>query len=129
MTDKAIICVDDEQFILETLLEQLKRKFGNEYIYEAAESATEALDIIKELQADNIEVLIIVSDWLMPEMKGDEFLIEVHQKFPKIVTVMLTGQADENAIARTKEKANLHYCLYKPWQEEELTKIVATALG
>ncbi len=129
MTNKAIICVDDEQFILETLVEQLKRKFGNEYIYEAAESATEALDILEELQTDNIEVLIIVSDWLMPQMKGDEFLIEVHQKFPNIVTVMLTGQADENAIARAKKEANLHYCLYKPWQEEELTEIVATALG
>ena len=42
--------------------------------------------------------IIIVSDWLMPGMKGDEFLIQVHQKFPHIVKVLLTGQADSEAI-------------------------------
>ena len=39
----------------------------------------------------------------MPGIKGDEFLIRVHQKYPKIVKVMLTGQADEVAIERVKK--------------------------
>ncbi|MGL4499104.1 MAG: response regulator [Planktothrix sp.] len=129
MVEKAIICVDDEGFILESILEQLKRKFGNEYIYEGAESAPEALDIIEDLQQQAIEVLIIVSDWLMPEMRGDEFLIEVHRRFPKIIKVMLTGQADEEAIKRAEKHANLYRCIYKPWTEEELAQTIASALG
>jgi response regulator RpfG family c-di-GMP phosphodiesterase len=60
----------------------------------------------------------------MPETKGDEFLIEVHRRFPSIVTVMLTGQADDRAIARAKEQANLYACLQKPWREEDLAQII-----
>ncbi|MGL5062385.1 MAG: response regulator [Microcoleus sp.] len=129
MSDKAILCVDDEEVILESLKEQLKRRFGDRYLYEAAESAEEALEIIQELHADDVEVLVIVSDWLMPEMKGDEFLIEVHKQFPKIVTVMLTGQADEAAVDRAKEQGNLYCCLRKPWSEEELAQIINSTLA
>jgi CheY-like chemotaxis protein len=128
MPNKAILCVDDEIIILETLVEQLEKKLGSEYIYEAAETAEEGFEIIKELVDDNVDVLIIVSDWLMPGMKGDEFLTKIHQQFPEIVTVMLTGQADEQAILHAKSSANLHACLFKPWSEEELMRIILSGL-
>ena len=128
MSESAIICVDDEVVILDSLKEQLKRKFGDRFIYEVAESADEAWEVIKELQEDEIQVIAIVSDWLMPGIKGDEFLIQIHQQFPKLITVMLTGQADEAATERAKEQANLHACLYKPWTEQELTQIITSAL-
>ena len=128
MSESAIICVDDEVVILDSLKEQLKRKFGDRFIYEVAESAEEAWEVIEELQEDDIKLIAIVSYWLMPGIKGDEFLIQIYQKFPQLVTVMLTGQADETAIERAKKEANLHACLYKPWTEEELTQIIITAL-
>lgn len=128
MSESAILCVDDEIVILDSLKEQLKRKFGDRFIYEMAESAEEAWEVIEELQEDNINIIAIVSDWLMPGVKGDEFLIKIHQRFPSLVTVMLTGQADETAIERAKKEANLHACLYKPWTEDELTQIITTAI-
>ncbi|MGL5833100.1 MAG: response regulator [Waterburya sp.] len=128
MSESAILCVDDEVVILDSLKEQLKRKFGDRFIYEVAESANEAWEVIEELQQDEIQVIAIVSDWLMPGIKGDEFLIQIHQRFPKLITVMLTGQADEEAISRAKEHANLHACLHKPWTENELTQIITSAL-
>jgi CheY-like chemotaxis protein len=64
----------------------------------------------------------------MPGTKGDEFLIQIHQRFPNLVKVMLTGQADDIAIERAKKEANLHACLYKPWTEDELAQIITTAL-
>jgi CheY-like chemotaxis protein len=129
MSELAIICVDDEAIILDSLREQLKRKFGSRYLYEVAESAEEAWDVIEELHSDSVRVIAIVSDWLMPGMKGDEFLIEVHRRYPNVIPIMLTGQADENAIARAKEQANLYACLYKPWTEEELFAIISSALN
>ncbi|MEL6441431.1 MAG: response regulator [Cyanobacteria bacterium J06621_8] len=129
MTESAILCVDDEVVILDSLKEQLKRKFGNRFVYEVAESAAEAWDVIEELIDDEIKIIAIVSDWLMPGIKGDEFLIQIHQRFPQLVTVMLTGQADQAAIERAKTEANLHACLYKPWTEEELTEIITTAIA
>jgi CheY-like chemotaxis protein len=128
MSDSAILCVDDEIVILDTLKEQLKRYFGERYIYEVAETAEEAWEVIAELHDDGINILIIVSDWLMPGIKGDEFLIRVHQKFPQVITVMLTGQADEKAIERARQQANLYACLYKPWTAKELYQIITSAL-
>jgi CheY-like chemotaxis protein len=128
MSNSAILCVDDEVVILESLKEQLKRRFGDRYLYEVAESAQEAWEVIEELSAAGIKILVIVSDWLMPGMKGDEFLIQVHQRFPEIITVILTGQADNAAIERAKKEANLYACLHKPWTEEELTQIIISAL-
>ncbi|HEY9769720.1 MAG TPA: response regulator [Coleofasciculaceae cyanobacterium] len=128
MSESAILCVDDEVVILDSLKEQLKRKFGDRFIYEVAESAEEAWEVIEELQEDDVKVIAIVSDWLMPGTKGDEFLIQIHQRFPELVTVILTGQADETAIERAKKEANFHACLYKPWTESELTQIITTAI-
>jgi CheY-like chemotaxis protein len=128
MSNRAILCVDDEVIILESLKEQLQRRFGDRYVYEIAEGVNEAWDVIEELYNDGIRILMIVSDWLMPEVKGDEFLIAVHERYPDTITVMLTGQADETALERARREANLYACLRKPWTEEDLVEIVSTAL-
>jgi CheY-like chemotaxis protein len=129
MTKPVILCVDDEIVVLDSLKTQLKKAFNKDYIYEMAESADEALEIIDELDEEEIDILVIVSDWLMPGIKGDEFLIRVHQKFPQIVKVLLTGQADEEAIERAKTQANLHRCLFKPWTTEELIETIRSGLS
>jgi response regulator RpfG family c-di-GMP phosphodiesterase len=128
MGKKAIVCVDDEHIILESLGEQIKNMFGDEFIYESAENAEEGMEVIQELAAENIEVLVIVSDWLMPGKKGDEFLIDVHKKFPGIIKVMLTGQADELAIDNAIKNAKLHAYLSKPWTSNDLEKVIRTGL-
>jgi DNA-binding NtrC family response regulator len=129
MSEAAILCVDDELVILKSLEIELHDAFGDSYLYEFAESADEALEIIDELDEDEIQILIIVSDWLMPGMKGDEFLIKVHQKYPRIVKLMLTGQADEEAVKRAKQYANLYRYIPKPWNNQELIEIIRSALS
>ncbi|TAG93454.1 MAG: response regulator [Oscillatoriales cyanobacterium] len=129
MPKPAILCVDDEISVLESLEIELQRAFKGNYLCEFAESAAEALEIIDELCADEVNILVIVSDWLMPGMKGDELLIKIHQKYPKIVTVMLTGQADQAAIERTKTQANLHAFLQKPWKNHELIEAIKSGLA
>ncbi|MGL5060184.1 MAG: response regulator [Microcoleus sp.] len=129
MSKSAILCVDDEKPVLENLKEQLKSAFGNAYLYEMAEDTDEALELLEEFSEEEISIVVIVSDWLMPGMKGDEFLILVHQRFPKIVKILLTGQADEVAIERAIEHANLQLCLQKPWSEEELIATIKSALS
>jgi len=128
MSDAAILCVDDEASILRALKDQLKRCFGNQYLYEFAQSAEEAWIVIDELKEEDVKILLIVSDWLMPKVRGDEFLAQVHERFPQIVTVMLTGQADEAAIERAQQQANLYACIRKPWTEIELQHVIDTAL-
>ncbi|MEQ9008883.1 MAG: response regulator [Ekhidna sp.] len=129
MSKPIILCVDDEKDILQSLRTQLMEAFGSVYTYEVAEDADEALEVIDELIEDEMQIILIVSDWLMPGMKGDEFLIKVHQKFPNVIKIMLTGQADEIAIQRAKEQANLHCCLFKPWSEAELIETLKSGLA
>ena len=128
MPKPAILCVDDEVVVLDSLKIQLKTEFGDAYLYEVAESADEALEIIDEIEEEST-ILVIVSDWLMPGIKGDEFLIKVHEKYPKIVKVMLTGQADKDAIERATKAANLHSCLAKPWDVKELISTIKSGLN
>ena len=77
---------------------------------------------------DGLKILIIVSDWLMPGIKGDEFLIKVHQKFPSIVKVMLTGQANQDAVRRAENEADLFAVIHKPWNSDELFKVIKSGL-
>ena len=129
MEKKCILCVDDEKIILNSIKTQLKKNFDNEFLFETAENAYDAMELIDDLVSDNVDILIIVSDWLMPGIKGDEFLIQVHKKYPQIVKVLLTGQADNIAIERTQKFANLHKCLYKPWNERELIEAIKTGIN
>jgi CheY-like chemotaxis protein len=128
MPKPVILCVDDEPVVLDSLKIQLKNAFRDAYGYEMAESSDEAWEILEELSEDNTNVVVIVSDWLMPGMKGDEFLIKVHQKFPKVLKIMLTGQADIEAIQQAIEQANLYRCLSKPWNSEELIATIQSGL-
>lgn len=123
-----IICVDDEKVILDSIKTQLKSAFGATYSYETAESAEDALELIEELDDEGRGVVVIVSDWLMPGMKGDELLIHIHRKFPGVIKIMLTGQADQEAVERAVKQANLHKLLKKPWTEEELIKGICDAM-
>ncbi|HSF73752.1 MAG TPA: response regulator [Microcoleus sp.] len=129
MSKSAILCVDDEVGVLESLEIELQQAFNGKYLCEFAESAAEALEIIEELSEAEVNILVIVSDWLMPGMKGDELLIKIHQKYPQIVTVMLTGQADKEAIERTKNQANLHAFIEKPWRNQELIEAIKSGLA
>lgn len=121
--------MDDESIILDSLIEQLEKELGDSYVYETAESADEGLEVLEELVEEDIKVLIIVSDWLMPGIKGDEFLIKVHDRFPGIVKVMLTGQASQDAIDKAKDMADLHAVINKPWSEDELISIIKEGLN
>ncbi|MCB1906013.1 MAG: response regulator [Rhodocyclaceae bacterium] len=129
MSRSAILCVDDEIAVLSSLKEQLRRRFGDRYLYETAASAEEAWALIDELAEDGIGILMIISDWLMPGVKGDEFLAQVHDAHPTVMTVMLTGQVEPLAIERAQREANLLACIHKPWNEGELLDLVGASLG
>jgi CheY-like chemotaxis protein len=125
---KLILCLDDEKIILDSLRMQLKNELPDNYIFEFSQDGEDGLNIIEEYYEEGIGVVVIVSDWLMPGMRGDEFLMRVHQKYPSIVKVMLTGQADEMAIERAYKEADLFKLLRKPWEKQELIKTIMDGL-
>ena len=127
--DKAILCVDDEKSILDSRKGQLKRNLGHDFIIEQAEDAKEAMEVLEELMLEqDIQVVVIVSDWLMPDIKGDEFLTEVHARWPGIKKILLTGHANVDAVQRLTNNDSLYAMLQKPWQEDELINTIQSGL-
>mgnify|MGYP003386292813 CR=1 FL=1 len=124
-----ILCVDDDKSILISLKAQLQHYLGANYHYELAESAAEAWEVINELNENGDSISVIFSDYIMPLVKGDEFLISVHQKYPDIVKIMLTGHADGDAVLHTKEQANLAAVFGKPWDISEILACIKNALS
>jgi response regulator RpfG family c-di-GMP phosphodiesterase len=129
MSRQVIICVDDERTVLRSLKAELQEAVGNDYTIEIAEGGEEALELIEELLEDGDEVFLIISDHIMPDMKGDELLKRVHLISPKTLKVMLTGQADIGGIANAINSANLYRYITKPWQSEDLKLTVREALN
>ena len=123
-----LLCVDDEPIVLTALRDQLRRAYGSEFVIDVAESAEEALELLDELSGQGHRLLVIVSDWLMPGMKGDEFLVEAHRRFPTVVKIMLSGQAQQDAVDRARRDAGLHEFLSKPWNAEALVEAINQGL-
>lgn len=128
MPKKLILCVDDEKVVLNTLMGQLYQTFGNRYNYESFASAEEAEEFIDEVYAEGGDVNLIVCDWLMPRIKGDEFLVRVHKRFPQVALIMLSGQASPEAIERAKKEANILAFVSKPWDKDQLMGLIQKAL-
>ena len=129
MSRQVIICVDDEITVLRSLKAELQEAVGNDYIIEIAEGGQEALELIEELLEDGDEIPLIISDHIMPDMKGDELLKQAHIISPNTIKIMLTGQADIGAIANAINSANLYRYITKPWQSEDLKLTVREALN
>ncbi|MEG4088932.1 PAS domain S-box protein [Microcoleus sp. Pol12B4] len=124
-----IICVDDEPIILQSLKIELKKTLGEEHLLETAEGGEDALELIEELLAEGCEIVAVISDYLMPNIKGDELLKQIHRILPKTIKIMLTGQADLEAVANTIKYAKLYRYISKPWQSEDLKLTVKEAIN
>ncbi len=128
MKKPVIICVDDEQTILDSLEIDLLKAFEDKYLIETAQSGEEALELLSELLAEQYEVPLVISDHIMPNMKGDELLRSVHAISPNSLKIMLTGQADLEAVANAINYAKLYRYIPKPWQSDDLKLTVAEAI-
>ena len=127
MNKLTILCVDDERNILLMLRNQLMHFFSDCKI-EIAESGDEALEVIEEILSNGGDVALVIADQIMPKMKGDEFLIELHHRHPEILKVMLTGQANVEDIGNVVNRGKLYRFISKPWNETDLRLTVAEAL-
>lgn len=120
----AILIVDDEAIILMALKQELVRRYGDEYLIETALDAAVAESVIDDLVREDIRVILVISDWLMPGMKGDEFLATVKSRHPEVHCIIISGHADPAAIERARKLFQLDAFIRKPWSRLELLAAV-----
>ena len=115
-----VICLDDEAMILTSLHEQLRPLLEDGLRVEVSHDGEEALELLEELLDDGDEVPLFISDQIMPGLKGDQVLKEVAARSPQTRTVLLTGQADLEAVQRAVNEARLYRYISKPWERADL---------
>ena len=93
--EKAVLIVDDEAILLMSLRQEVSIKFGSDIACYTALSAEEGLERSEKLHDEHKSLFLVISDWLMPGMKGDDFLRRVRAMHPEAKLVMLSGHATE----------------------------------
>lgn len=127
--DKVLICVDDEPIILLAMKQELRLHLKRQAAVETCASAAEALALIEDCRNRKVRIILVISDWLMPGMNGDEFMLRVHERYPDIPLVLVTGQADEREIERLKREVSIRMVLRKPWRSSDLRAVVDSVLA
>lgn len=116
-----ILVVDDEPSVGHTLAALLELETPHKVLVET--SPQRAIQLAKINPLD-----MVISDFLMPELDGIRFLLEVRGLYPESTLILLTGYADkENAIRAINEVGIFHY-MEKPWDNDDLLTIIRTGL-
>lgn len=118
---RTILFVDDEQPILKAVERMYHERSDIRLLF--AESGAEALKLIEQE-----EVWVVVSDYLMPGMRGVEFLARVKAISPPTVRIMMTAYADLSIAIDAINKSEAYRFVTKPWVNKDLMDIVDEAL-
>jgi len=116
-----VLFVDDEEYVLNAV----ERLFsGNGMNILKASSGNEALSILKEE-----DIAVLVSDNLMPGMRGVELLARVRDISPDTVRILMTAHADLSTAMEAINRGEVFRFLLKPWDDEELVETVREGLA
>ncbi len=110
-----ILFVDDEPLILKGFKRAL---FHSPWQVSCAASGAEALSVL-----DKGGIQVVVTDMRMPNMDGAELLSIVHQRYPFVVRIIISGFADPQASMRASLVA--HQWLDKPCHHSDLEDVLA----
>ncbi len=115
-----ILCVDDEQYFLESIIKRLKAR---KIEVTGVDSGYNALGFL-----DNHDVDVIILDVKMPGIDGIETLLEIKKKKPLVEVIMLTGHASVESGSKAMQLGAFDYVM-KPVAVDELLDKVRQAYG
>jgi thioredoxin reductase (NADPH) len=126
----AIVTVDDDPGVSRAVARDLRRRYGDRYRVVRAESASSALDALRQMKLRGDLVAVILADYRMPELNGIEFLEQAMDIYPGARRVLLTAYADTGAAIDAINVVDLDHYLLKPWDppEEKLYPVVDALL-
>ncbi|MEK7365939.1 MAG: HD domain-containing phosphohydrolase, partial [Candidatus Deferrimicrobiota bacterium] len=114
--DDAVLLVDDEANILNALARLF---LDRDVRVLRAGNGEEALGIVRREP-----VAVVVSDNLMPGMRGVELLSRVRDQSPDTARVLLTGYADLSTAIEAINRGEVFRFHVKPWVDEEIVRTV-----
>jgi DNA-binding NarL/FixJ family response regulator len=124
----AILAVDDDILVLNSLRIQLERNF-NDHILEFAQNVDEAIGVIDDLRSQDIKLIIIISDWVMPLKNGDELAKYVKNIDSSVKVVVLSGKLEEIKVQAYIENNTIDRVVMKPWDEAYLMEVIKNEIA
>ena len=118
---RTVLFVDDERPIRSALERMYLERDDLRCLF--ASSGREGLEIMEQE-----EVWVVVSDYLMPSMRGIEFLSKVKARWPLTIRIMMTAYADLSIAIDAINKSEAYRFVTKPWNNQELMEVVDEAL-
>ena len=113
MNTGKIVVVDDEKIVTSAFKTLFKVEgFDDIHLFN---NPKEAVDFLKLNQPD-----LVISDFIMPEMNGLEFLREAKKLHPEVSMILLTGYADKENAIRAINEIGLYKYIEKPWDNDDL---------
>ncbi|MFW6035733.1 MAG: HD domain-containing phosphohydrolase [Halothermotrichaceae bacterium] len=121
--DADILIVDDETMITSTLSSLIEMTLDYNVI-----TYNDPLNALKSNKLNNGKIDLIITDFMMPEINGIEFLKKASIKSPESVRILLTGYADKENAIKSINEVGLYYYLEKPWDNNNLIKVIENGL-
>ena len=110
--EKTLLLVDDDVAVLNALKRTFRRAG---YTVFTAESGAEALTVLAQQS-----VCVLLSDFRMPGMTGDQLLHEAKRHYPETVRMILSGHADMDTIVASLNDGAIFKFMVKPWDNAAL---------
>jgi len=108
-----ILYVDDDKLLTSTFATLMKVEgFKDVVIF------NNPFDAVEYLKTETPD--LIISDFLMPEMNGLEFLREAKKLHPEISMILLTAYADKENAIKTINEIGVYKYIEKPWDNDDL---------
>ncbi|WFP51769.1 SpoIIE family protein phosphatase [Methylomonas sp. EFPC3] len=120
-TPEKILCVDDEN----NMLQLFKRTLGRQFDLYTASSATEALAILRR----ESDIAVIMSDYAMPGINGLDFLKQAGELSPDSVQIILTGNIELDIAIKAINDTHVFRYLPKPCPLEVTRKVIGDAIA
>lgn len=119
MRKAIILIVDDDTAVRQTLVRDVRRRYGRSYRLVEAGSAEEALAAAQELKQRRELLALTLADHRMPGRNGTDLLLAVRDLFPNARKALLTAYADTEAAITSINQVGIDRYLVKPWQPPE----------
>ncbi len=119
--DGHILLLDDDVIVTRSLAALLKLETS--WRVTSCNRVAEAIDVVGAQDFD-----VIVSDFLMPELDGVEFLKRSRELRPFASRILLTGYADKQNAIRSINEVGLYQYLEKPWDNDAILLVLRNAL-
>ena len=116
---RRILVVDDEPLVCDAV--RMMLRFDG-HVVETANSGQEALALFDKAKFD-----LVITDFEMPAMKGDELAAQIKARSPGQPIVMITAYAELLQSSRNPLKG-VDYMVSKPFLLENLREAIAKAV-